>query len=66
MSRSKIRGVIYVDSIEKPYGFRKEDLSLLTDLSSLAAIAIDEVLFYDDFAGENRNDTFPLNNTPSD
>lgn len=52
MSGSKIRGVIYVDSINKPYGFRKEDLSLLTDLSGLAAIAIDEALFYSDFAKE--------------
>jgi len=27
ISKSKIRGAIYVDSVSKPYGFRKEDLS---------------------------------------
>jgi pSer/pThr/pTyr-binding forkhead associated (FHA) protein len=41
ISRSKIRGVIYVDSINKPYGFRREDLSLLTALSIPAAYAIE-------------------------
>lgn len=44
--RSKIRGVIYVDSIEKPYGFRKEDLSLFKALSSRAAIAIENASIY--------------------
>jgi len=43
---SKIRGVIYVDSIEKPYGFRKEDLSLFKALSSRAAIAIENASIY--------------------
>lgn len=41
ISRSKIRGVIYVDSISKPHGFRREDLSLLTALSIPAAYAIE-------------------------
>jgi GAF domain-containing protein len=41
--------VLYADSFEKPYGFRKEDLSLLTELTNLAAIAIDDALFYKDF-----------------
>jgi 3',5'-cyclic-nucleotide phosphodiesterase len=41
ISRSKIRGVIYVDSINRPHGFRKEDLSLLTALSIPAAYAIE-------------------------
>jgi len=49
--RSKIRGVIYVDSIEKPYGFRKEDLSLFKALSSRAAIAIENASIY---SRENR------------
>ena len=44
--RSKIRGVIYVDSIEKPHGFRKEDLSLFKALSSRAAIAIENASIY--------------------
>lgn len=41
ISRSKIRGVIYVDSINKPHGFRREDLSLLTALSIPAALALE-------------------------
>lgn len=41
ISKSQIRGVIYVDSLNKPNGFRNEDLSLLTALSSPAAIAIE-------------------------
>jgi len=46
ISRSKIRGVIYVDSVTKPHGFRKEDLSLLTALSIPAAYAIENALLY--------------------
>lgn len=41
ISRSQVRGVIYVDSVNQPYGFRKEDLSLLTALSIPAAFAIE-------------------------
>jgi signal transduction histidine kinase/ActR/RegA family two-component response regulator len=46
VSKSKIRGAIYVDSVSKPYGFRKEDLSLLSALSSPAAIAIENATLY--------------------
>lgn len=46
ISRSEIRGAIYVDSVNKPRGFRSDDLSLLTALSSSAAIAIDNALLY--------------------
>ena len=46
ISKSKIRGAIYVDSITRPYGFRKDDLSLLSTLSSPAAIAIENALLY--------------------
>ena len=42
--RSKIRGVIYVDSMKTPYGFRKEDAALFTSLSGPAAIAIENAL----------------------
>jgi len=38
--------VIYVDSVNRPHGFRNDDLSLLTALSSSAAIAIDNALLY--------------------
>ena len=33
-------GLIYVDSLERPHGFRKEDLSLFIDLSQIAALAV--------------------------
>jgi pSer/pThr/pTyr-binding forkhead associated (FHA) protein/antitoxin (DNA-binding transcriptional repressor) of toxin-antitoxin stability system len=47
ISRSKIRGVIYVDSVTAPHGFRKEDLSLLTALSIPAAYAIENSLIHE-------------------
>jgi len=46
ISGSQIRGVIYVDSLREPYGFRKEDLSLFTDLGRRAALGIENALFY--------------------
>ena len=48
VSRSKFRGVIYVDSVNKPYGFRREDLSLLSALSVPAAIAIENASLYNE------------------
>lgn len=44
VSNAKIRGVMYFDSIREPHGFRREDLSLLSALSSPAAIAIENAL----------------------
>jgi hypothetical protein len=41
VSNAQIRGVMYFDSLREPHGFRKEDLSLLSALSSPAAIAIE-------------------------
>lgn len=46
ISKSQIRGVLYVDSVNKPFGFRKEDLSLLSALSGPAAVAIENALLY--------------------
>ena len=46
ISRARVMGVIYVDSVQKPHGFRKEDLDLLTALSSPAAVAIENSLLY--------------------
>jgi signal transduction histidine kinase/FixJ family two-component response regulator len=46
VSKSMIRGAIYVDSIHRPYGFRKEDLSLMTALCTPAAIAIENAMLY--------------------
>ena len=41
ISRSKKIGAIYMDSLDEPYAFRKEDLSLFTNLSSRAALALE-------------------------
>jgi adenylate cyclase len=46
VSRARVIGVIYVDSVSRPHGFRKEDLDLLTALSSPAAVAIENSMFY--------------------
>jgi len=42
ISNQKMRGVIYVDSLNRPYGFRSEDLFLLSALSIPAAFAIEK------------------------
>lgn len=39
-----IRGAIYVDSLEKPNGFRISDVALLKDISGRAALAMDNLL----------------------
>jgi len=44
ISKARVMGVIYVDSLNRPYGFRKEDLDLLTALSSPAAATIEHSL----------------------
>jgi sigma-B regulation protein RsbU (phosphoserine phosphatase) len=46
ISRSQLRGVIYLDSVNKPYGFRRDDLSLLSALGAPAAIAIENASFH--------------------
>ena len=40
--RSQLIGLIYVDSLGRPYGFRKEDLPLFTDLSQMTALAVEK------------------------
>ncbi len=45
LNRAKLVGVLYVDSIKKPYGFRGEDLHLLSAVSSPVALAIENTLF---------------------
>lgn len=45
--KGKIQGIIYVDSIGLPNGFRKDDLQLLSGLSDTAAIAIQNAQLYD-------------------
>jgi hypothetical protein len=46
MNRSKLVGALYVDSITKPYGFRGEDLHLLSAVSSPVAVAIENALLH--------------------
>ena len=41
ISSSQIMGVLYVDSLERPFGFRKEDLSLFVDLCQRTALAVE-------------------------
>jgi PAS domain S-box-containing protein len=45
--KGDIRGVIYVDSVGLPDGFRKDDLQVLTGLSNTAAIAIENARLYE-------------------
>jgi hypothetical protein len=51
ISRSQVKGAIYVDSLNRPYGFRKEDLSLLTALSVPAAFAIENASLHSTLGG---------------
>ncbi len=44
ISNSELRGVIYVDTIRQPYGFRKDDLLLLNALSGGVAVAIEKAM----------------------
>ena len=41
--RSEVIGAIYVDSLERPYGFRRDDLLLFMDLSQRVAMALDNI-----------------------
>jgi pSer/pThr/pTyr-binding forkhead associated (FHA) protein len=45
ISRTKLWGVLYADSVTRPYGFRGEDLYLLSALSSPVAMAIENALY---------------------
>ena len=49
MSGSQIKGAIYVDSLKEPFGFRREDLSLFTDLGRRAALAVENALLHQTF-----------------
>ena len=46
ISKSQVFGVIYVHSTRMPFGFTRSDLSLLTALSTPAALAIENALLY--------------------
>jgi len=50
--KGETRGVVYVDTIGLPEGFRKDDLKVLTALSNTAAIAIENAHLYGELRQE--------------
>lgn len=48
ISNSQLHGVLYIASSFKPHGFRQDDLSLITALSTPAALAIENARLYSD------------------
>jgi signal transduction histidine kinase/ActR/RegA family two-component response regulator len=63
ISRFQTRGVFYVDSVDRPHGFRREDLYLLRALSSSAAIAIENAALYSNLEQRVRARTRTLRKT---
>ena len=59
-SHSQPIGLIYVDSLGKPHGFRKEDLSLFTDLSQMTALAVERARFASESIREADNFRFDI------
>ena len=47
MKDNKLMGVLYIDSHDKPYGFREDDLVLITELGNLTAKSIEPFLVND-------------------
>ncbi|MGD2125384.1 MAG: FHA domain-containing protein [Desulfobacteraceae bacterium] len=50
ISGSQIMGVIYVDSLEQPYGFQKEDLFFFMDLCRRTALAVENAQLASDLS----------------
>jgi two-component system NtrC family sensor kinase len=46
--RSRLKGVIYVDSVSRPYGFRGEDIYLMRALSGPIAMAIENAFLVEE------------------
>ncbi|MFO8144296.1 MAG: PAS domain S-box protein, partial [Candidatus Syntrophosphaera sp.] len=44
--KTRVLGALYVHSVDKPFGYRKSDLYLLTALSGSAAVAIENALLF--------------------
>ena len=55
LSHSRLIGLIYVDSLGRPYGFRKEDLPLFMDLSQMTALAVEKSRLSSESAGGTNN-----------
>lgn len=51
ISNSKMRGAIYVDTIQAPYGFRRDDLLLLNSLSGPVAVVIENQMLLSGLEG---------------
>jgi pSer/pThr/pTyr-binding forkhead associated (FHA) protein len=47
---SRLAGVIYLDSVRRPYGFREDDLALLMELGQQIALAIEKARFVSDIS----------------
>jgi len=47
---SRTAGVIYLDSVRRPYGFREDDLELLMELGQQIALAVEKVRFVSDIS----------------
>ncbi len=62
-SDSKVIGLIYIDSLRRPYGFRREDLSLFTELAGMTTPAIKKARFAEGPSGSAR-DPRPASSSP--
>ena len=47
---SRMSGVIYLDSVRRPYGFREDDLALLMELGQQIALAVEKARFVSDIS----------------
>jgi len=47
---SRMTGVIYLDSVHRPYGFREDDLALLMELGQQIALALEKIRFVSDIS----------------
>jgi adenylate cyclase len=47
---SRMTGVIYLDSVHRPYGFREDDLGLLMELGQQIALAVEKARFVSDIS----------------
>jgi pSer/pThr/pTyr-binding forkhead associated (FHA) protein len=54
-----IRGVVYIDSLSRPKGFRKNDLALLKHISCRAALAMDNVSLQSGYKSEGYRNLLP-------
>ena len=47
---SRVAGVIYLDSLRRPYGFREDDLAFLMELGQQIALAVEKARFVSDIS----------------